>query len=516
MTLGPEEMGFRIFKLQQPLQSGDSLRMDYDLVAEAKGFTDNNPKGEIAANGSCLVFSGSGGNAKYFPGLDYNKELMLKDRYDRKRQGLPGQSPLPIMEKADPAIPYCSNQLVTFHAEISTSGDQTVVSNGDLVKKWQEEGRNHFSYRSDIPIHDEFIFASGRYQVASDTHAGVAIEIYHDKKHPFNVGRMIRGIKAGLDFCTKAFSPYPYKVQRIVEIPDYMEEGGARSQPTVFIWRESAGFISNLDQPERADRVFGIAAHELGHQWWAYIVGPAYAEGIYLPTENICQYVWTMCLEREYGAAMSAQFRKQEMDDYLKRRKRDTKGERPLMRSLEGQAYLGYQKGGLALYALQDYLGLDKVNAALGAVVQRYGFHNDRYVTARDVVDAFKAAAPDSLRYLVSDLFERITLYENRANNAQAKRLDNGKYQVDLSVTCRKFYADSIGNQAPAALNDYVDIGVLGAGDSLLYLRKHRFTGRDSTITVVVDAKPARAGIDPRHILIDRDRDDNLTSVTMK
>ena len=162
-----------------------------------------------------------------------------------------------------------------------------------------------FPYKSDIPIHDEFIFASGRYQVARDTHAGVAIEIYYDQKHHYNVRRMIGWIKGGPDLCNQAFSPFPYKVQRIVEIPDYMAEDGARSQSTVFIRRESAGFVSNLDKPDRADRVFGIAAHKLEHQWWTSIVGPAYAEGVYLVTENICQYVWAMCLEQEYGKAIS-------------------------------------------------------------------------------------------------------------------------------------------------------------------------------------------------------------------
>jgi hypothetical protein len=516
LLAGPEEFGFRVFALQQPLQPGDSLSLEFDLEVKVEGFTDNNPKSEIAANGSCLVCSGAGGDNEYFPGIGFNKDMMLTDRIDRKKHGLPEQDPVPTLEAADPAVPYGLNRPVLYDAVFSTSGDQTVVSNGDLVRQWRENGRNHFRYRSSIPIHDEFIFASGRYQVARDTHAGVAIEVYYDAKHPYNLRRMINGVKGGLDFCNQAFSPYPYRVQRIVEVPDYMEEGGARSQPTVFIWRESAGFVSNLSKPNRPDRVFGVAAHELGHQWWAYIVGPAYAEGVYQSTENICQYVWVMCLEKEYGKAMSREFRKLEMETYLKRRKRDTKGERPLMRSLEGQAYLGYEKGGLALYALQEYIGLDKINQALGAVVRDFGFRNDRYVTARDVVDALKATTPDSLQYLVGDLFERITLYENQVRSVQARRLDDGKYQVELSLTCKKFYADSVGNQTAVALSDYVAVGVLGTGDSLLYLQKHRFTSQDTTITVAVDAKPERAGIDPFDTLIDRNRDDNLAAVKMR
>jgi ABC-2 type transport system permease protein len=513
LSRGPEEFGFRIFKLQQPLQPGDTVKLGFDLEAFARGFTDNNPKDEIAANGSCIIFSGAGGNTEYFPGIGFNKDLILTESYDRKKCGLPEKSPLPALEESDPAIPYGNNRLVTFEAVISTVGDQTVVSNGDLVRQWQENGRNHFHYRSDVPIHDEFIIASGRYQVARDTHAGVAIEVYHDAKHTYNVGRMIKGVKGGLDLCSKAFSPYPYAVQRIVEIPDYMEEGGARSQPTVFIWRESAGFVSNLDKPDRADGVFGIAAHELGHQWWAYIVCPAYAEGLYLPTENICQYVWAMCLEKEYGKAMSRKFLKQEMEAYLRRRKRDTKGERPLMRSLEGQDYLGYQKGGLSLYALQDYIGEENVNRALGNIVRKFGFRRDLYVTSRDMVEEFRAAAPESLQYVVEDLFQTITIYENKALSAEARKMEDGSYQITLTVEAKKFRADSIGNQSEIPTNDYVYLGVLDENGGELYLRKHRITANPSTFEITVNGKPAQAGIDPHLILIDRNREDNLVKV---
>lgn len=513
LVMGPEEMGFHIYKLQTPLRPGDSIKLDFDLVAEAKGFTDNNPKDELAANGSCLIFSGAGGNAKYFPGIGFNKELVLKDRYDRKKYGLPENSPVPTLEKADPTIPYSGNLMVTYEAEISTSGDQKVVSNGDLARQWQEGGRNHYLYKSDIPIHDEFIIASGRYQVMRESHAGVAIEIYHDPKHAYNAKRMINGVKAGLDMCNSAFSPFPYKAQRIVEIPDYLEEGGARSQPTVFIWRESAGFVSNLDKPDRPDRVFGIAAHELGHQWWAYFVCPAYAEGLYLPTENVCQYVWVMCLEKEYGKKMSRDFLKEEMDIYLRRRKRDTKGERPLLRSLDGQSYLAYQKGGLALYALQEYIGKDKVNNALGNIVKRFGSRRDSFVTSKEMVEELRAAAPDSLKYLIEDLFETITIFENKAVSAEIQKLEDGKYQVTLSVETKKFRADSIGNQTEIPVNDYIYLGVMDEKGGELYLKKHKIAASPATFQITVDGQPAKAGIDPHLVLIDRNREDNIVRV---
>ena len=50
----------------------------------------------------------------------------------------------------------------------------------------------------------------------------------------------------------------------------------------------------------------------------------------------------------------------------------------------------------------------------------------------------------------------------------------------------------------------------------MLYLRKHRFTGKETTLEVVVDAEPYDAGIDPYNKLIDRVPDDNRKAVTVE
>jgi ABC-2 type transport system permease protein len=49
----------------------------------------------------------------------------------------------------------------------------------------------------------------------------------------------------------------------------------------------------------------------------------------------------------------------------------------------------------------------------------------------------------------------------------------------------------------------------------VLYLAKHRFTGKDTTLELVVDEAPFDAGIDPYNKLIDRVSDDNRKRVTI-
>ncbi|UCE20304.1 MAG: hypothetical protein JSV84_08200 [Gemmatimonadota bacterium] len=513
LEIHDSESGFRLFKLNHPLTAGQEIRLDFDFRTETRGFTDNNPKNELAAKGTCIILTGQ--NHNYFPRIGYNSEYELSSSRDRKKFGLSERPSSPTLQEANRSVPFWPCDLVTYEAIISTTSPQTVVSNGDLVRRWSEKGRNFFHYRSEAPMNREFVFASSEYDTVRDTYENIGIEVYFDKQHPYNAHRMIKGVKRAFDYCTKNYCPYPYRSVRIVEVPRYVDYG-ARSNPTVFTWSEDAGFISNLEKPGDVDMVFAICTHEMAHQWWAYIVTPADAEGDEMLTETMAQYIETMCLEKVYGKEIARKFLKKEMSHYLSRRKRDIEGERPLMRSYSKQYYINYPKSSVTMYALQDYVGEDRVNRALKTIVDEYGHREDRFPLSVDLIDAFKDAAPDSFDYLVTDLFETITLWENKAESATYEELDNDRYRVHLNVSTHKFRADSMGTQTEIPINDYIDIGLLGENNEELYSKKHRFEKNTSTIEIIVDKKPIRAGIDPYVILIDREREDNVVDVRLK
>ncbi len=505
-----KEYGFRILRLDTPLAPGEQTRLEFDLTARAEGFTENNPKDQLARKGTCFLLMSQ--SPDYFPLIGYLRGLELTKERDREKHDLPKRPKSPPLEEADRSICELEFHLTDYEAIISTSESQRVVSNGSLVRQWTQDGRNYFHFSSETPMHSEFVFASSEYEVVEDEYEGIKIEVYHDKKHPQNVQRMIKGVKRSLDYCTRNFCPFPYRVLRIAEIPRYVHFG-ARSQPTLFTWREDAGFISDLEDPGDIDLVFAICTHEMAHQWWAYIVKPARAEGAEMLTETMAMYVEVMCLEKEYGREISRKFLKKEMERYLSRRKKDVAGERPLMRGYVDQYYLNYPKSAAVMYALQDLIGEDRVNAALSEIVNQYGHRDDVFPTSLDMVNAFKAVAPDSLRYIVTDLFETITLWENEAKSASYTELADGKYEVTLEVSSHKFRADSVGNQTEIPIQDYIYIGVLGEDDEELYLKKHRLTQNETEIEIAVDKKPVRAGIDPYVVLIDRERDNNSAEV---
>ena len=508
--LHADEYGFRIFELDKPLQPGDTMTMSFKYDIIANGFSENQPKNEIVENGTCLVLSSF--ISRNFPVIGYNVNFeLLRDTY-RKEFDLPEKADAPKISEANRSLAIFDVSRPNYEAVISTSNDQTVISGGRLIHQWQEDNRNYFHYKTDTIIENEIAIISGRYDVVREQYKDINVEVFYHPKHNYNITSILDGLKDSYDYGNKYFSKYPYKDLRIVEIPDYMTEGAARHFPTTFIWIESEGFITRYEEGD-IDIVYGIAAHENAHHWWGGIVTPAFAEGAFLLTETMAQYVMATLTEKKFGKKIGRDYRKREMVSYLRRRKKDTEGEKPLFESSVRQSYLGYKKSTVAMYALQDYIGEDSVGKALGRIVEKYGFRLDTFALASDLIDEFYKVTPDSLKYLVDDLFLNITLYENKINEASYKEMKDGQYIVNLDVETIKYYADSVGNQDEALLNDYIYVALLDEAGEAFYYRKHLFTSTSSTIRIVTDQIPAKAGIDPYLVLIDREMDNNVCEV---
>jgi ABC-2 type transport system permease protein len=283
----------------------------------------------------------------------------------------------------------------------------------------------------------------------------------------------------------------------------------------LFSWSEDGGFLSNLANPGDIDQVYLTSAHEMMHQWWGYIINPAKSEGAFLLTETIAQYGSAVCLEREYGREIIEKYLKKEMDDYLRLRKQDREGERPMMRTFPSQNYLNYPKSTIVMHALSQYLGQDKVNLALKRIIDRFGYRSDRFATSADLVNELRKVTPDELQYLITDLFETITLYDNRTVSATANNISASTFEVTFTVSCTKLRADAIGNETSIPVNDLIPVGVYGDAGKELYYAFVPFTESRKSISITVEGKPIKAGIDPRCILIDRNRGDNCADVEM-
>lgn len=507
--------GFRIYALARPLLPGDSLRMDFAVGLEIRGFQNRERRKlntGLAENGTYLEMM------RLFPAIGYQRDLLeVTDAAARRRLGLPARGAfLSLDDTAALRRPRTAPHAdwIDFEAVVGTAGDQTAVLPGTLRRTWTSGGRRYFHYRSDAPVLPSISLMSARYAVREARWNGVTIRVLHHPDHAFNVDRTVRGVRAALELFGREFGPYPHRTLSVVEIPGYDGTLG-RAMPAGLVYTEGTPLaIGRMDEARAGeiDTPLLLLAHEIGHQWWGHQLVAADVEGSQVLSETLAQYGAALVLERERGPEAARRFLRSMHLGYLDARGTHASPEVPLLRSGD-QEHIHYRKGVVALYALRAYVGEARVSAALRNLLRTHAMRGAPYPTTRDLHRQLLAVTPDSLRPLVDDLLATITLWDLRATSARAVPVGDGAYRVTLDVDAAKLRADSVGRDRAVPMDDLVEIGVFASprpGERTgrpLYLAKHRVDSGRSTITVTVRGTPARAGIDPHRLLVARHRD---------
>ena len=509
-------LGVAIYKLKTPLAPGASMPFDFELDYAPKGFT--NGTGE-----TFLVHNGTFFNSQALPRFGYQASEQLTDRNDRRKYGLKPDVPRmpPLGDEKARANTYIANDAdwISFDTTVSTAADQIALAPGTLQKEWTEGGRRYFHYAMQQPMLPFFAWLSARYAVKSVDWKGVAISVYYNPEHAWNVDRMIESAKDALDYYDGHYTPYQFKQLRIVEFPGYA--AFAQSFANTIPYSESIGFIADLRDTSQIDYVYYVTAHEVAHQWWAHRVIGADMQGSTMLSESLAQYSALMVMKHRYGAGQMRKFLKYELDRYLAGRATDKVAEEPLAK-MENEQYIHYNKGSLVFYALQDYVGEDRLDAVLRRFLLDKGFQPPPYTTSKEFMDALSAALGPKWQPLLDDFFWKITLFDDRMLDATAKKLPDGRYEVTMKVHAGMAWADGRGRETAAAPNIPIEVGVFAAspGDGKdgkpLYLEKRALPDGDSTLTVTVDGRPATAGIDPYNELIDKVPGDNRKAVTLQ
>jgi aminopeptidase N len=370
----------------------------------------------------------------------------------------------------------------------------------------------------DAPIPNFFSVLSARWTVTRGAWQGIPIEVYHHPAHRFNVARMIEASQAALALYSREFGPYQHRQLRILEFPRYA--GFAQSFPNTVPYSEAIGFVARVDSTsvEDTDLPYFVTAHEIAHQWFPYQRMAADVEGAQMLSESFSEYAALVVTARKHGLPFTQKFLRSELDGYLRGRAGETRGERPLTR-VDREGYVWYQKGSLALFALRELIGERALHGAIRAYLDEGRFTGPPYATTLDFMRHLTAATPDSLRYALTDYFDTITLWDVRTDSVTSRKRPDGRYDVTVVATARKFRADSLGNETEIPMADYVDVGVFDApapgarlGVPLAIRRVKVLTGA-MRHTFVVPTPPARAGIDPYTLLIDRNPGDNTREV---
>ncbi len=486
-----------IHVLDQALMPGDSLTMAFRLLINDHYLSSKLVNTDLVSNGSMIGLG-------YFPVLGFNHDYEIKPELLRASFGL---EPKTRMSKIDDSLAYRSGVNGAFSINMNTDirSDQLGITLGTKAS-----GNQSTNYEMSSPMENQFVFVNGTYAIQSDSvqldNRIVPLTIYHHEQHGSNVSRIMSSMKKSLQYYDQEFGDYEFDHLRLVEFPGYQIM--AMSLAGTIVFSENIGFTTNVDKTGY-DLPFWITAHEVAHEWWGEKVRGAYVQGNGFIVETLSQYSAAMVFEKEYGKEALSKIRRYEYDRYFKGIKREVQEEKPL-HLVEDQPYIHYGKGLLNMYALQHFISEDSVNSALQRVTAKYPGKDRKYVNSIQLIEEFRKVTPDSLRYLIDDLFTKIVLYDNQVLLAETKHVAN-YFETTIEAIANKYVLDEEGGYESVTNNEWMDIALYDVNDSLIYQEPHKFThfGVKEVIKINSQVKAAKVVIDPDMIYLDRNLNNN-------
>jgi aminopeptidase N len=509
-----DEFDYRIFRLDSAMKPGEERTITFATRRWHRGFRNGAPNTRLVENGTFL------NQDELAPVIGMSHQGTLWDPKARRFYGLPmrdGRAKLEDTAATAKAVDL--GEWTSADITLSTAADQTPIAPGSRVSDVIRNGRRTARFVSRAPIREAFSIQSARYAVKHRVHNGVDFAVYYHPAHPWNVDRMLDALGPSLDYYKANFGPYQFDHVRIVEYPGYT--GFAQAFAGTIPYSETYGFIADFRNPETIDHVTATTAHELAHQYWAHQITGADVEGSMVLSETLANYSAMMMLKhlrRDQLQGMLDYVR----DRYLGWRAAGTGPEPPLMR-VETQTWIGYSKGALVMYLLQDRMGEDAVNRALRNLLERYKFKGAPYPRSIDLVNALRAEARTSEEQnLITDLFERVILYDLKVNGPTAVQRPDGKWDVTVPVEAKKYDVDRHGKENETMLSDSIDVGLFTASPNaqgfdekdVIVMERRPIRSGAQVVKFVTDRRPEYAGVDPYNLYIDRIKGDNVEPVS--
>ncbi|NER14497.1 hypothetical protein GWK08_13670 [Leptobacterium flavescens] len=498
-----------LFELDRELLPGEQLKFRYEAFVNNDGFE---TRRDIVNNGSYIL------HQSFEPSLGYKRSWEISSDFERQKRGL---SKREVDEVDSGHLQFeADNKIgkVLFETVVSTSGDQMAIAPGNLLRKWTENNRNYYHYKSDTPVSPLLGYFSAAYQLKKEIYKGISIELYYHPGHDFNIDRIMEVTKISLDYCTENFGKYPFDHLRIAEIPSHWPFGGMAMPGTISMVEDNL-YLIDLRDPGAFDLVAKRTIHEVAHQWWGHVIYPKLTDGASIFVEVITKYTEAAVMEKIEGSGSLWQLSKNATQRYFSGRSFSSDPEPPLY-LVGGESYLQYGKAYHVMQALKEMIGEAQLNVVLKELVDEYNGGTEFKVTSPDLLEKLYNITPQEKHSLIDDLFKRIMTYDLSVRSSSYKKLSNGRYELSLEFHTGKFETDESGKTARVSINNPIQIGAfmkhpseMGIDDRPVYLKQHKFNKENSRIKIVVDQLPEYIVIDPFGAHPDTKQEDNVMRV---
>lgn len=481
--------GCSVFVPGQPMRPGDTARLHFRFRYQASPYYPSDDFHQMLTNGTFSRIS------RYYPVAGYNSDNEIDDPRERAYRKMAPRSRGRLSEKRDSSGYY----FVQVETTIATSADQVAIAIGTLRKHWQQQHRNYFYYATEAPVPFRFAIASARYSIQRLQHGPVTIEAYFHPAHNRNIDHLLRSAAEALDYGNHHFSPYPFRMLRLVEISSFSKGFAGTAYPTTLFINEAFGYNNILDGDTGRDIIHEMVSHEIAHTWWGNTgIAPGEEEGNKILTETLAMYTELMLYKKRYGEASILPRVNVHKDIYLA--SRGFSAEEPLFRCDPAKPYLCYDKGMVVMYQLYKLLGEDKVNRALRQLYRQFAYPAPR-PQSTDLIKALYSVADTSQRKKIDEWFRQIVTYELSIDSTTLSRQGTG-YKLSIDATAKRFEEEGQGKRMATAFRDQVEVAVYLPGGREERLLLPVKDGRGSALYFFT-AKPSKIVLDPQGLFLD-------------
>ncbi|HEV3386911.1 MAG TPA: M1 family aminopeptidase [Gemmata sp.] len=383
-----------VFTPESELAPGKTVRVGFSFTGKyPKGISKNGKGTEEFILPSGVVLTSF--RPSFIPVLGYIEEAGIDKENKHEEKEYPDDF---YLQRKDPA--FGSSRAFTTHLRISAPQEFTINSIGTLEREEVAGGRRTVEWRSDHPVRF-FNVVAGKWA----ERRGNGTVVYYHPGHSYNIDEISEALDASRKYYSEWFYPYPWKVLKLSEFPNYATY--AQGFSTNITFSEGIGFLTRSEP--QSDAAFMVTAHEAAHQWWGNILTPGKGPNGNILAEGMAHFSTALLFEQVKGPRGRIEFLKQIESQYEKKRRKDS--ERPLVKidgSQDGDTTVTYDKGGWVFWMLLRHMGREQTFKGLHAFIEKYHDGPD-FPVLQNFLAAMRPFSPDPIAF---DAFTRQWFYE--------------------------------------------------------------------------------------------------------
>ncbi|MEM6894725.1 MAG: M1 family metallopeptidase [Bacteroidota bacterium] len=264
------------------------------------------------------------------------------------------------------------NEKVEFDLDVIFDSRYTVIANGKLMDKKQDQGVTIWSFDMTQPMSSYLLaFAIGKYEKKQGfSSSGVPFSLFYKEGDSLKSEPTYRYSKRIFDFLEEEIGvPYPWQDYKQVPVHDFLYAGMENTTATFF----SNRYV--IDSMAFADKNYvNVNAHELAHQWFGNFVTEESGEHHWLH-EGFATY-YAYLAEKELFGSDYFYWKLWDTAKALHSMSKEGNGE--ALTNPQAGSLTFYEKGAWALVILRDIVGDSAFRTGIQNYLNRFAYQNVR------------------------------------------------------------------------------------------------------------------------------------------